>query len=60
MADLPDEMLTKDRPVDLVFADDEMLYRRFTPDALDGAGIAPEAIGLPDMSVNRSKYGPPE
>lgn len=60
MGDVPDEMLTKDRPVDPIFTDEELLFRRFMPDAFDGTRIAPEAIELPDMSVNRSKYGPAE
>jgi hypothetical protein len=60
MAEVPDEMLTKDRPGDPIFTADERLFRRLKPDALDGTRIAPDAIELPDMSVNRSKYGPPE
>jgi hypothetical protein len=58
MADVPEAMLTKERKLDPHFADDKDLFRRFAPDHLDGARIAVDAIELPDMSMNRSKYGP--
>jgi hypothetical protein len=51
-------MMTRDREPDQIFADDEVLYRRFPPDHFDGGEIVPEAFELPDMSVNRQKYGP--
>ena len=60
MAEIPPEMTTRGRSEDPHFADDEHLYRRFHPDQLDGGEIAIDAVELPDMSVNRSKYGPPE
>jgi len=59
MADVPPEMKRNSRPVDPVFADDEDLFRRFAPDNLDGDEISIAAVGLPDMSVHRGKYGPP-
>jgi hypothetical protein len=58
MADVPDEMLTKERKLDRHFADTEELFRRFAPENLEGARIAVDAIELPDMSMNRSKFGP--
>jgi hypothetical protein len=58
MADVPPEMMTKDRKPDPVFKDDEDLYRRFKPEDIDGARVSVDALELPDMSVNRSKYGP--
>lgn len=60
MAEMPPELLTRDRSVDPDFADEELLYRRFHPSHLDGAEIAIDAVELPDMSVNRSKYSRPE
>jgi len=60
MAEIPNEMMTQGRPVDPVFQDDERLFRRFHPDDLEDGGISSDAVELPDMSVNRSKYGPPE
>lgn len=60
MTDVPPEMMAKDRPEDQHFADDELLYRRFRPEDFEGGEVAPEAFELPDMSVNREKYGPPE
>jgi hypothetical protein len=59
MADVPEEMMIRERKPDLHFENDEILFRRFTPDDVDGSRVAVEAIELPDMSVNRSKYGPP-
>jgi hypothetical protein len=59
MADIPPEMMTKDRLEDQDFADHELLYRRFRAEDFDGGEVAPEAFELPDMSVNRQKYGPP-
>jgi len=52
-------MMTRGRPAVQGFTDDEFLYRRFHPDHLDGNEIAIEAVELPDMSVNRSRFGPP-
>lgn len=60
MADVPAEMMRGDRKPDPVFADTEILFRRFRPDDFDAGGVAPEAFELPDMSVNREKYGPSE
>jgi len=60
MAKVPEGMMANGRVEDPEFADDEELYRRFPPGFLDGETIAIEAIELPDMSVNRQKYGPPE
>src|SRR6266404_1922210 len=55
MNDIPPEMMAKDRPEDPYFADEELLYRRFRPEDLDGGEVAPEAFELPAMSVNREK-----
>jgi hypothetical protein len=52
-----------ERPSDPHFDRQEYLYRR-VPDAMWVAGEQPpfelDAIGMPDMSVGRSKYGHPE
>jgi hypothetical protein len=58
MADVPDEMMTLNKPTIDEFPNDEELFRRFEPDYLDGSRVAVEAIELPDMSVNRSSFGP--
>lgn len=60
MANVPNEMRRNGRPVDPVFNDDENLFRRFAPDCFEGERLEIDAIELPDMSVNREKYGPPE
>ena len=60
MAEVPDEMKTMGRSDDPHFDDAEDLYRRFPPEFRDGKSIALEALELPDMSVNRAKYGPPK
>jgi hypothetical protein len=60
MADLPPGMLTGDRHPDQHFPDEENLYRRFSPDKLDGDEISIAAVALPDMSVIRERYGRPE
>jgi hypothetical protein len=60
MADIPPEMMTRDRPADPEFADEEILFRRFRPEDFDGGEVALEAFELPDMSVNRKKHGPAE
>jgi hypothetical protein len=49
-------MSTAGRHPDQHFTDDEHLYRRFSPDSLDGDEISIAAVGLPDMSVMRQKY----
>lgn len=59
MADVPPEMMTMGRHPDPVFADDELLYRRFSPENLDGNDVSLAAFELPDMSVIREKYGGP-
>ncbi len=61
MADLPQEMLRRGRPPDPEgFRDEEELYRAFEPEAWAGDRISIDAIGLPDLSVNWGKHGPPE
>lgn len=61
MAEIPKEMSGKNRSPDPgPFLDDEELYRAFAPDAWEGDRISLDAIGLPDLSVNWSRYGPPE
>ena len=49
-----------DRLPDPQFDPQERLFRRFRPEDMDGNSLAVDAIELPDMSVNREKYGPPE
>jgi hypothetical protein len=56
MADLPAGMLTSGRHPDQHFADEEKLYRRFSPDCLDGEEISIATVALPDLSVMREKY----
>src|SRR5688500_8108613 len=60
MAELPPGMLQGRRGPDPEFADDEELYRAFESDQLAGSKIALDAIDLPDMSVSRPTYGPPD
>lgn len=60
MAKLPPDMLARGRAPDQEYAEQEELFRAFEPDALEGRAIAIDAIELPDLSVNRGKYGPPE
>ncbi|HUG94013.1 MAG TPA: hypothetical protein VML55_24495 [Planctomycetaceae bacterium] len=60
MADIPREMMASGRPEDQSFDDEELLYRRFAPDLLDGDEIAIAAVELPDMSIIREKYGRPQ
>jgi hypothetical protein len=60
MARLPDYMLRRNRPLDQDFEPEEELFRAFGADDLEGDRVAIDAIELPDMSVNREKYGPPE
>jgi hypothetical protein len=59
MADVPPEMMTMDREPDLEFLDDELLFRRVSPENLDGNEVSIGAFELPDMSVIREKYGRP-
>jgi hypothetical protein len=60
MADLPDAMRQHGRSPDQHFDPAERLFRRFRPVDLEGTTVAVDAIELPDMSVNREKYGPPD
>jgi hypothetical protein len=60
MNELPEGMLAKGRKPVQDFTDDEKLYRAFPPDCLDGTALEIDALELPDMSVNRGKFGPPE
>jgi hypothetical protein len=59
MPKVPDAMLTRNRRSDQNFADDEVLYRRFHSENYlhQNRRVTLDAIALPDMSVNRSKYG---
>ncbi len=59
MADLPESMRQSGRPPDPRFDAEERLFRRFRPEDLEGRTVAVDAIELPDMSVKREKYGPP-
>jgi hypothetical protein len=58
MSDLPSEMLKNGRPEDQEFESGEFLYRRVPEDLWDDDEIDLDSIELPDMSVNREKYGP--
>src|SRR5215210_7516586 len=62
MDELPAGMLTGSRPVDPDFSPDERLFRRIPPDLWSEPPYAMEldAVDAVNMSVNRSKYGPPE
>jgi hypothetical protein len=61
MPELPHEMLRRGRPPDTEgFRDEEELFRAFDADAWEDDGIAIDAIGLPDLSVNWGKHGPAE
>ena len=56
--DVPGEMRREGRSIDHEFPDAEVLYRRFPKAHLSpGAKIPIYAVELPDVSVNRSKYG---
>jgi hypothetical protein len=58
MPELPCDMLRRGRQPDNDFADSEELYRAFGAGELEGDRLAMDAIELPDLSVNRGKYGP--
>lgn len=60
MPELPEYMMRNGRPVDDNFRADEMLYRRVLPEDWEVDYVNVDAIEMPDMSVNRAKYGPPE
>src|SRR5438876_5772344 len=61
MAELPRDMLRRGRAPDVEgFRDEEELFRAFEPAAWEGDRISIDAIGLPDLSVNWGKHGPPE
>jgi hypothetical protein len=60
MSDIPDEMMQKGRGEDQNFSPEECLYRRVPHELWDDSEIELDSIELPDMSVNRQKYGPPE
>ena len=59
LPDLPEKEPPGGWPVDSHFDGQEDMFRRIHPDAFVGAQIALDAIELPDMSVNRGKYGYP-
>lgn len=60
MSEIPEAMMTRARHRDPVFHPTERLFRRFPPIYSDGTRVEMDAIALPDMSVNREKYGPPD
>ncbi len=60
MDEIPSGMLRKGRPRDPHFEPDEFLFRRVHPDYWHERLVDRAAIGLPDMSVGRGKYGYPE
>jgi hypothetical protein len=51
--------VARDASTDQHFAPEEELYRRFPPGLWDGVELRMDAIQMPDMSVNRSKYSVP-
>jgi hypothetical protein len=59
MADLPRDMLRLGRSPE-GFRDEEELFRAFEPGAWEGDRLSIDAVGLPDLSVNWGKHGPPE
>jgi len=62
MDDLPPGMLQEGRAADPDFADDERLYRRVPPKLWTEPpyDMDLDVVDAVNMSVNRSKYGPPE
>ncbi len=60
MLELPEYLMQREQPVDPIFSPDETLFRRVRPDDWDDDDVDLDAIEFPDMSVNRSKFGPPE
>lgn len=61
MAELPDRLLRRGRPVDPVFDPGEHLYRRLRAVDIDQDGrVEPTSLESPDFSVNRSKYSEPD
>jgi hypothetical protein len=60
MAELPEGMMQRGRLEDDVFEPEEHLYRRVLHELWEDDYINLDAIELPDMSVNREKYGPPQ
>ena len=58
MAEIPAEMNRNNREPDQDFFPDEYLYRRVPELLWDDDEIDVAAIELPDMSVNRQKFGP--
>jgi hypothetical protein len=54
MADVPDELKARQRPLDPNFAPTEDLYMRFQHES--GQQVEPANIRCPDQSVNRQKY----
>jgi hypothetical protein len=60
MADLPEGMMQLNRGMDDAFKKDEYLYRRVPHESWDDDYVTLDSIELPDMSVNRGKYGPPQ
>lgn len=60
MPELPEGMMQLGRPADDVFKPDEHLFRRVPHELWEDDYVNLDAIELPDMSVNREKYGPPQ
>ncbi len=60
MAEVPDRLLRKGRPVDPEFDRQEPLYRRLRLVDVDPEGrVEPTSLESPDFSVNRGKYSVP-
>lgn len=61
VAEVPERLKRRGRPVDQEFSGDERLFRRVTPHhPTDADGfVLPPGVPLPDLSVNREKYSEP-
>lgn len=60
MADTPERLLRRGRPVDPEFAPSERLFRAIARrDFTENGGLLPTAFEFPDFSVNREKYSEP-
>jgi hypothetical protein len=57
MPDIPDAMLANGRGAVQDFEPMERLFRRIRPGSVDAGEVSIDKIELPDISVNRQKYG---
>lgn len=56
----PERMLRNGRPVDPVFATEELLFRRYIKEHWDNNRIVDAHFSFPKPSVNREKYSEPQ